>query len=166
MKQWLDKVTGAVTMYKLVIIVLAVIGVIALALSVFGVGTYTPLALLASAAVSIVATMVTSVALAKLMRVTPHLDSALITALLVFFIMMPTIDPMGLLGVALAGILANISKYLIAVRGRHVLNPAAVGVFVVTLIAFTGFTGFGFAVWWLGSSTYLVPVAIGALALL
>ncbi len=166
MKQWLDRVTGAVTMYKLVIIVLAAIGVIALALSLFAVGSYSPLALLASAAVAILATMATSLALAKLMRTTPHLDSALITSLLIFFIMMPTVEPLGLVGIAIAGALANVSKYLLAVRGRHVLNPAAVGVFVVTLIAFTGFTGFGFAVWWLGSSTYLVPVAIGALAVL
>jgi len=166
MKQWLDRVTGIVTMYKLVIVALAGIGVVALVLSLFGIGTYSPVALLASAAVSIVATCSTSVLIARIMRVKPHLDSAMITALLIFFIMAPTLDPLGLVGIAIAGLIANISKYLIAVRGRHVLNPAAVGVFVVALIAYTGFLGFGFAVWWLGSSTYLIPVVIGAFLVL
>lgn len=166
MKQWLDRVTGAVTMYKLVIAVLAAIGVIALVLSLFGIGTYPPLALLVSAAVAIVATNSTNVLIGRIMRVTPHLDSSMITALLIFFIMAPTLDPLGLVGIALAGVIANVSKYLIAVRGRHVLNPAALGVFVVALVAYTGFLGFGFAVWWLGSSTYLVPVAIGAFLVL
>ena len=128
-------------------------------LSLFGIGTYSPLALLASAAVSIVATCSTSVLISTILRVKPHMDSAMITALLIFFIMAPTLDPLGLVGIAIAGLIANISKYLIAVRGRHVLNPAAVGVFVVALIAYTGFLGFGFAVWWLGSSTYLIPVS-------
>ncbi|HOW00958.1 MAG TPA: oxidoreductase, partial [Rhodoglobus sp.] len=138
MKQWLDRVTGIVTMYKLVIVALAGIGVVALVLSLFGIGTYSPLALLASAAVSIVATCSTSVLISTILRVKPHMDSAMITALLIFFIMAPTLDPLGLVGIAIAGVIANISKYLIAVRGRHVLNPAALGVFVVALIAYTG----------------------------
>ncbi len=166
MKQWLDKVTGAVTMYKFVIIMLAAIGVFALALSAFGIGSYPPVALVASAAAAVVATLVSSVFIAKIVRAEPHLDSALITALLIFFIMMPTVDPLGLAGIALAAVVANVSKYLLAFGGRHILNPAALGVFVVALIAFTGFTGLGFAVWWLGSSTYLIPVAMGALLVL
>jgi glycine betaine catabolism B len=163
MKQWLDRVTGAVTMYKFVIVVLAALGVIALVLSLFGIGAYPPLALLASAAVAIVATNSTNVLMGTIMRVKPHLDSSMITALLIFFIMTPTLDPLALLGIALAGVVANVSKYLLAVRGRHLLNPAAFGVFVIALIAYSGFIGFGFAAWWLGSSTYLVPVAIGAI---
>ena len=110
MKQWLDRVTGIVTMYKLVIVALAGIGVVALVLSLFGIGTYSPLALLASAAVSIVATCSTSVLIARIMRVKPHMDSAMITALLIFFIMAPTLDPLGLVGIAIAGLIAKISK--------------------------------------------------------
>ncbi|MFM9878761.1 MAG: FAD-dependent oxidoreductase [Rhodoglobus sp.] len=165
MKQWFDRVTGAVTMYKLVIVVLAAIGVVAFALSLFGIGTYPPLALLASAAVAVAVTYGSSMLIATVLRVKVHLDSAIITGLLIFFIMEPTLEPLGLAGIALAGVVANLSKYLIAVRSRHVFNPAAFGVFVVALVAFTGF-GFGFAIWWLGSSTYLIPVALGAFLVL
>jgi ferredoxin-NADP reductase len=166
MKQWLDRVTGSVTMYMLVLLTLAGIGAIALVLSLLGIGSQQPLPLLASAAVALASTFGSSWLAARLMRVTQHALSALITGWLIFFIMQPTLEPLGLLGIAIAGVIASVSKYVIAVRGRHVLNPAAVGVFVVSLIAFTGFTGFGFAVWWLGSSIYLIPVAIGAFLVL
>jgi ferredoxin-NADP reductase len=166
MKQWLDRVTGTITMYMLVLLVLAAIGVIALVLSAFGVGTYQPLPLLASAAVALASTWASGLLFARIARVTPHTLSALITGWLIFFIMMPTLEPLGLVGIALAGVIASASKYLIAVRGRHIFNPAATGVFVVSILAFTGFLGFGFAVWWLGSSTYLIPVAIGAFLVL
>lgn len=157
MKHWLDRTTGIVTMYKLILLVLTVLGVLALVLSLFGQLSYGPLPLLASAAVAIVVTCATSYVSAKIARVTPHLESALITGLLVFFVMQPTLDLLGLAGIALAGFVAGVSKYLIAVRGRHVFNPAAIGSFVPTIIVFTTFIGMSFGAWWIGTP-YLQPV--------
>lgn len=166
MRQRWARAVGFVTTYRLVALCLSALGMIALAMSLLGIGAFTPLELISSAAVAIAATGATSVVLARMMRVSPHLDSAAITALLVFFIMEPTLDPVGLTGIAIAGTLANASKYLIAFRGRHILNPAALGVFGVGLVAATGFTGLGYAVWWLGSSVYFVPVALAAVVVL
>jgi ferredoxin-NADP reductase len=166
MKTWLDRVTGVVTMYKLVIVLLAAIGVIALSLSVLGQLAYPPLDLVASALVAIVATNASSWLAAKVMRVQPHLDSSMITGLLIFFVMGPELTVPGLASIALAGVIASVSKYLIAVRGRHVFNPAAVGVFVVTLITFAGAEGFSYAKWWVGTPFLLIPVAIGAFLVL
>lgn len=167
MRQWLDRVTGAVTMYKLVILLLAAIGLIALLLSLFGqLRSIGPLHLLASAAVVVVATNATNFAIAKVLRVPQHLDSSMITALLLFFVMDPRLDLVGLASIALAGAIASVSKYLIAVRGRHVLNPAAVGAFVVTLLLFAGVSGFSYARWWVGTPYLLLPVAIGAFLVL
>lgn len=166
MKRWLDRMTGMVTMYKLILAVLAAISVIALVLSLLGQLSYGPLALLASLAVAIVTTCATSFAAASIARVKPHLESALITALLVFFVMQPKLDVLGLAGIALAGVVAGASKYLLAVRGRHIFNPAAIGSFVPTIIVFTTFVGMSFGAWWIGTP-YLQPaVFIGAFLIL
>ena len=55
----------------------------------------------------------------------------------------------------MASIIAQASKYLLAWRGRHIFNAAAVGAFVVTLI--TPFSDF--AAWWL-ASPWLLPVTL------
>jgi glycine betaine catabolism B len=166
MKQWLDRATGSITMYKLVLVSLGSIAVIALVLSLVGQLSAGPLDLLASAAVATVATNGTNWAIAKALRIAPHLESSMITALLIFFVMGPELDPIGLASIALAGVVASASKYLLAIRGRHVFNPAAVGVFVVTLIAFAGVEGFGYAKWWVGTPFLLLPVAIAAFLVL
>ena len=167
MKRWLDRMTGMVTMYKLVILLLAAIGVIALALCLFGqLSPWTPLQLLASAAVAIVFTCASSLLFATILRLKPHLDSALITGLLLFFVMKPSLDLVGLAGIAAAGVIASLSKYLLAMRGRHVFNPAALGAFVVTVVHFATGIGFSYAAWWVGVPQLLIPVAIAAFLVL
>ena len=166
MKQWLDRVTGAITMYRLILASLIAIAVIALALSLLGQLSFAPLALLASAAVALAATFASNWLLARLLRITPHNDSSMITALLIFVVLSPSLEAGGLLSIALAGVIASLSKYIVAVRGRHIFNPAAVGIFVVTLLAFGGFDSFSFASWWLGTPYLLLPVAIAAFAIL
>lgn len=166
MKKWLDRVTGIVTMYKLILLSLVAISLIALILSFAGQLSAEPLALLASAAVALAATFASNWIVAKLLRVTPHTDSSLITALLIFVVLRPSLEPLALASIAVAGVIASVSKYLIAVRGRHVFNPAAVGVFVVTLLAFGPVPGFSYAAWWLGTPFLLLPVAIAAFAIL
>ena len=166
MKKWLDRVTGAITMYRLILSSLIAITVIALVLSLLGQLTATPLALLASAAVAVAATLASNWILARVLRITPHSDSSLITGLLIFVVLSPSLTVGGLLSIALAGVIASVSKYLLAVRGRHIFNPAAVGVFVVTLLAFGPVPEFSYASWWLGTPYLLLPVAIAALAIL
>jgi len=182
MKKLLDRITGLVTMYALVLYSLIAIGLTALVLSLIdqfsgAAGSlfyYSPLALLGSAAVSLGATLGSGWLFARIARVQPHTQSALITGMLIFFILEPHlllpaggVDWLSLGMIALTGVIASASKYLLAVRGRHIFNPAALGVFVVSLIVF--FAGFGtaglfpsFPIWWVGTPTLLIPVALGA----
>ena len=55
---------------------------------------------------------------------------------------------------ALAALLANLSKYVLAWRGRHLLNPAAAGALLV------GLTGWDATTWWVADRWLLVPVAL------
>src|SRR5690606_32318655 len=136
MRQWLDRVTGVVTMYVMVLGLLVALAAIALVLSIAGQLSYGPLALILSAVVAVGLTVATSWLAAKVMRVEPHLASAVITGLLVFFIMQPSAELVGLSGIAIAAVAASVSKYLLAWRRRHVFNPAALGAFVPTMIVF------------------------------
>lgn len=158
--QWLDRITGTITMYRLILICLLALVVETVLLSLTGVISESPLAILSTGLVAVVFTYASNWVFGKLFRVTPHTESSFITALLLLFILEP-VDPLAsgsllkFAGIALAGIIASASKYLLAWRGRHVFNPAAVGAFVVTLI-----TPFGvFAAWWLATA-WLLPVTV------
>lgn len=166
MRKWLDRVTGAVTMYGLVLLSLIGIGVIAFVLALLGQLSAGPLDLLGSAVVALAFTVGSNWIIAKALRIEPHIESSLITALLLFFVLGPSLDPVGLASIALGGVIASGSKYLLAARGRHIFNPAAVGAFVVTLLAFAGVEGFTFATWWVGTPYLLPPVAIAAFLIL
>ncbi|MBC7518356.1 MAG: oxidoreductase [Microbacteriaceae bacterium] len=156
----LDRLTARVTMYRLAIIVLAAISVNALAASFGGLLSFSPLALISSAAVALASTLISSRVVALLFRTTPHLESSIISALILFLLFYPSIASADLTALALAGVAATASKYLIAWRGRHLLNPAATGAAVVALLHFNS------AVWWVASSALLPVTLLGAFVML
>jgi ferredoxin-NADP reductase len=164
MTAWLDRVLGRVTMYALVIICLSLIGVAALVLGLLGQISVAPLPLLASAAVLLVASYIANGVLGVIFRTKPQLSSMVISALLLLFIFQPTLDPAGLAVLALAATVAAAAKYLLAFRGRHIVNPAAAAAFIVGSIP--ALTGDTFVVWWIGTPALLPFTAIGALAIL
>lgn len=163
MTAWLDRILGRVTMYALVIIALCLIGAAALVYSALGILFITPVQLLASAAVLLVSSYIANGLFGLLFRTRPQLSSTAITALLLLFIFQPTIDIAGLAWLALASVAAVATKYLLAIRGRHIFNPAAAGAFIVSLIPLVSGT---FVVWWVGTPPLLPFAAIGALAIL
>lgn len=156
----LDRLLGRITMYVLVIGVLTIIAVVALVLAFLDVLSIDPLALLASAAVLVAVTAGANYLLAWMFRTRHHSSSGMITALLLLFVLQPTLDLVGLLGLAIAAVVAAASKYVIAWRGRHLANPAAAGALVV------GVTGLAFPSWWVGTGPLLPIVAVGALLIL
>jgi glycine betaine catabolism B len=172
MTRWLNRITGCMTMYKLVLIALAAITVTAIVFSLTGQLGYGPLAVLASLAVSVGFSVGASWLGAAIVRVTPHTESAIITGSLVFFIMQPSLELLGLAGIAMAAVAAGVSKYLLAVRGRHIFNPAALGAFVPTIIVFSTlaaggpFLGLSYALWWVGTPLLQLVVVTGAFLVL
>jgi ferredoxin-NADP reductase len=157
--QWLDRITGTFTMYRLVLYSLIALFIETELLSIIGVISQKPLAILVSGIV-LVGFSYSNILFAAIFKVKPHGDSALITGLLLLFIMEP-VDPtasgawLQYVGLAVASLIAQASKYLLAWRGRHVFNAAAVGAFVVTLIIPFD----DFAAWWL-ASPWLLPVTL------
>ena len=160
MRRQLDRFTGKVTMYRMVLVWLAVTTAAALLLSLAGQLAFNTADLLASAVVAVGSTVVTSWLFALLFRVRPHPESSLITGFLLFFLFYPSSAVDNLLSVALAGTIASASKYLLAIRGRHIFNPAAIGAVVVSLL------GLNFAVWWVATGVLLPFTAVGAFLIL
>ncbi|WP_298037858.1 FAD-dependent oxidoreductase [uncultured Microbacterium sp.] len=162
-------VLGAVSMYRLVLFALGLLAVIALALSALGaIVSPTPAEILYSFVVLGVVICAVDAIAQRLLRLPWRVESSLVTTLIMLFVMRPGSDAAAFTGLALAGALASLSKYLIAWRGRHILNPAAFGAAVVTIVgSFGAFEWLGTsASWWVGTPSLALPVAVLGLAVL
>lgn len=160
---------GALSMYRLVLFSLTALAVIALALSAFGViASPMPGEILASFAVLAIVISAVDAAAQRLLRLPWRIESSLVTALILLFVLRPGVELTALIGIAVAGALASLSKYLIAWRGRHILNPAAFGAAVVSILgSFGAFEWLGTsASWWIGTPSMAIPVFLLGLAVL
>lgn len=156
----LDALLGRVTMYLLVVGILGVLTALALVLALTGVIGVDPLALVVSAVVLTASSWIANQALGAIVRRPPYTASGIITAQLLLFVLEPRTDAEGLLGLVVASAVAAASKYLIAWRGRHLVNPAAAGALVA------GVSGLAFSSWWVGTAAMMPAVALGALLVL
>ncbi|MFJ4174581.1 FAD-dependent oxidoreductase [Microbacterium sp. NPDC089696] len=160
---------GGISMYRLVLFALTALAVIAIVLSALGViVSPTPLEILVSFVVLAVVISAVDAAAQRVLRLPWRIESSLVTALILLFVLRPGLEPSTLLGLAIAGALASLSKYLIAWRGRHILNPAAFGAAVVSILgSFGAFEWLGTSSsWWVGTPSLFVPVAVLGLAIL
>ena len=148
-----DLMLGRVTMYRLVTVALSAIALTGLGLSVLGRLAFGPVALLSSAGVLLATTYLSGRLFAWMFGAGQHAESAAITALVLLLILPPTPTVVGLGATALAGIVATGSKYLLAFRGRHLFNPAALAA------AYLGLVGVTHATWWV-ATPLMLPVTV------
>lgn len=153
-------VLGRVSMYRLVFLALSLLAVISLILSFLGLVGPGWLDLIVSAAVLAAVCTLVDAGAQRILGLAWRVESSLITALILLFVLQPTVEPLGLTGIAIAGAVASLSKYVLAWRGRHIFNPAAVGATVLTVLSvIPGLGGLGTSAWWVGS-TVLGPIVI------
>ncbi|MFT4306157.1 MAG: FAD-dependent oxidoreductase [Microbacterium sp.] len=158
-------VLGRISMYRLMASVLAVLTLVALLVSALGMVLPTPGELLATLAVLLIVSVTVDVVAHLLLRLPVRIESSFITALILLFVLWPTLEPAGLAGIALAAATASASKYVIAWRGRHLLNPAAVGATVIAVCAALGMS-LGTTAWWVGADVLFAPVLLVGLVVL
>ncbi|GAA3942965.1 FAD-dependent oxidoreductase [Microbacterium soli] len=161
LRQRVLAVLGAISMYRLVLCALVALAVVALGFSLTGLVGPTAGEILASFVVLAVVISAVDAAAQRILRLPWRVESSLVTALVLLFVLQPSLSAAGLAGTALAGALASLSKYLIAWRGRHVLNPAAFGAAVVTVFGLGSFSS-----WWVGTPVLSVAVAVLGLLVL
>lgn len=154
MGDYLDEQLGRITMYRLVVYGLIAISLMALGLMLVGYLPYSPVAFLASVGLFVGMSYAANRLLGWLFGVRPHSESAIITGLILALLFVPPTTFLEGLQLGLIAVIAMASKYVIAFRGRHIFNPAAIG------IVLAGVTGLAYAAWWIATPALLPITAI------
>ncbi len=152
-------VLGRVSMYRLGVLALGALAAIAFVLSLFGAVGPTPWELLVSYVVLGAACAATDAIAHRVLGGHWRWESSLITVLILLFVLRPTLEPLALVGLLIAGVVASASKYVLAWQARHIFNPAAVGATVLTVLS-VWFPALGSSSWWVGSPFLAGPVIL------
>lgn len=153
MIDWLDEQLGRITMYRLVLYGLVALTVMALLLMIVGNIDYSPLYFLGSVAVVAGVAYGSNRLFGWLFSVRPQGESALITGLILALLFTPPMDAIGFMKLAIIAVIAMASKYVIAPRGRHMFNPAAIAIVIASI------SGLGYAGWWVATPA-MIPMTI------
>lgn len=156
---WIDSLLNRVTMYRLVLYYLIGLLGAAVAMSFLHILAYDPYAMLFSIAFILAVCAATNYMFARTFGVPTNVESVYITALILALIISPIQHYSDLWFLGWASVLAMASKYILAIRGKHLFNPAALAVVV------TYFTINQSASWWVGNAPMLPLVVIGGLLL-
>ncbi len=152
-----DNLLNKITMYRLVLYYLIFLLAAALLLSFAHVLAYNPFAMLLSTSFLLLACTATNRIFARVFDVPTNVESAYITALILALIITPLKSYNDLWFLGWASVLAMASKYILAIKGKHVFNPVALAVVL------TYFTVNQSASWWVGDASLLPFVLVGGL---
>jgi len=144
-------------MYRLVLYYLIFLLGATVLFSAAGLLAYDVFALLASIGFLLGVCWITNHLFSWTFGVPANVESVYISALILALIITPIQSLNDLWFLAWAGILAMASKYILAIKGRHVFNPVAIAVVI------TYFTINQSASWWIANSTLLPAVFLGGL---
>jgi len=153
----IDDQLNKITMYRLVLYYLIFLLGAAVLFSMAGMLAYDVFSLLLSIGLLLGICWITNRIFSWAFGVPANVESVYISALILALIITPIQSLNDIWFLAWAGILAMASKYIFAIKGKHIFNPVA---FAVTL---TYFTVNQSASWWIANGTLLPAVLIGGL---
>jgi glycine betaine catabolism B len=151
-------------MYRVVTIGLSVLALCALFTGMVGALPYTASEQLLSLGGALTAALAVNALAARLFNIHVNYESAVITALIVHFLVVP--PPLSSLGEYALGAgvaaLAVCTKFLFVWRKQHLINPAAGGAVAMALLFALLPASFGTfdSGWWVGTPILFVPLAI------
>ena len=106
----------------------------------------------------VVGSFLLNIAVGKLLSAPINMESSVITGLILFLIFSPPSSTRDVYMLVAAAAIATLSKYIFAIKKKHLFNPAAFAAFAIPLIGFDG------ASWWV--ATPLITPLILILGLL
>ncbi len=163
MLNFIDNFLNKTTMYRIVLYVLCVFFISALALSFFKVLPYTPVDLTISLLFILVVSYISHIVFSYVYNAPTNVESIYITALILFFIITPIEGGVYSQFLPLAfwaSIWGVASKYIFAINKKHIFNPVAIAVVLVSLtINFS-------ASWWVGTPSMLPIIILGGLLII
>lgn len=148
-----DTFLNSFTMYKVVLGGLSLIAAFAIILSGFELLPFGLLPGLLALTLFVVGSFVLNVVLSKLLQAPINVESSAITGLILFLIFTPPTNMSSYLMAISAIVVAMTSKYILAIRKKHLFNPAAIAALIVMIIGFDG------ASWWV-ATPMLFPVTL------
>ncbi|MEO8608540.1 MAG: RnfABCDGE type electron transport complex subunit D [Chloroflexota bacterium] len=154
---FIDEILNSITMYRLVLYYLIALVGIALAFCFFGLLPFNPIDLLFSTLLLTVVCWITNKVFARIFNVPANVESVYISALILALIVTPVKPPQDVMFLVWIAIWAMASKYILAIKGKHLFNPAAFAV------ALTALTINQTASWWVGTAPMLPFVIIGGI---
>lgn len=155
----LDSIINFIPMYRLILYLLIFIWFVALAISFLGMLPFGPVPLILTTAIILAVSLITNIFFSRFLRAITNIESWAITALIVSLIVTPGLSLNSIAFAVLASSIAIASKYVFAFRKKHMFNPAAIGVFLPSLLGISG------ASWWVGTPTLNILVLAGGVLL-
>lgn len=150
----LDAFLNTIPMYRLVLYSLRTFVGLGIMLSFFGIINYSWTGMLASLAILVGVCYTTNKFLAYLYKAPAMSESTIITALILTCILPQATSLHKALYIGLAGLLAITTKYLITWRYKHIFNPAAMGIGILSVASLF------YPSWWIGIPELLPAVAV------
>jgi ferredoxin-NADP reductase/Na+-translocating ferredoxin:NAD+ oxidoreductase RnfD subunit len=157
--KYIDYFLDRITMYRLLLYYLLVLLGAAMVLAALGYLPYSPLVIAGDAAYLTLFCWLANKVFARIFEVPANPESPLITALILALIISPHASGQYFIFLNAAAGLAIASKYILAIRGQHIFNPAAVAV------ALTALGGGQAASWWVGNAPLMPVVVVGGILL-
>jgi ferredoxin-NADP reductase/Na+-translocating ferredoxin:NAD+ oxidoreductase RnfD subunit len=152
----IDRLLNGVTMYRLVLWCLTALSLISIVFAYFGWVPFLWWQGLLSLVVLIAVGFLVNLLFGYVFRVPLNIESVFVTSFILFLVMSPAMNGREYVLLAITAAVAMASKYILAWRGKHFFNPAALG-------AFTVGTYSGLATWWVGTPAMLALVLIAGL---
>lgn len=157
---FIDYLLDRVTMYRVVLYYLIVLLAASVLGSLFGFISYSPQSIVMSTAFILVVCYLTNRLFSRIFEAPTNVESVYITALILACIVAPftTFADLGVL--FWASVLAIASKYILAVKKKHIFNPAAIAVLILYFAIGHG------ANWWIGNAFMTPFIIVGGLLVL
>lgn len=155
--KFIDLLIDRITMYRLLLYYLLALVGAAMLFGTLGWLTYSPYSILFTSSYFVITCLVINYVFAKVFDAPTNWESSILTALILSLIITPAASFKDITFFTAAAGLAIASKYLLAIRYKHIFNPAAIAVVL------TAFGPQESASWWVGASVLLPIVVVGGL---
>ena len=141
-------------MYRTTTLALYCLVLASLLLGVMGLVPYSIGEQIISLAVALAVAVVGNIVFAQLWKISANHGSAVITALIIFFLIVPASTLSGQWVIAAVTCIAIGSKFIFAWKKQHIFNPAAFGALALSA------PGIIEATWWVGNPWLFIPLLI------
>lgn len=157
MLNFIDNLLNRITTYRLVLYVVIALWAVAFVFSVFGLLPFSAFSLAFTLVYLLAVSWLMNILFAKVFGTPTNIESIYITVFILALIISPisfSQDPASYIGFLFwAAVWSMVSKYILAIKRKHIFNPAA---FAVALTAVTLNQS---ATWWIGN-VYMLPFVL------